>query len=264
MTTEDDYAEKIKYVILPSGGKGSSGIIKAVRNIPLAGVKKGDIGGEVSGYHNLSQEGDCWVDKESKVLGSSRVEGNVKLSRARISENSSLAISGSDYSEIHDTVFERCSGVIHNTTTLDASYFDNYKLNIRDSKLVHFRMGEGRNRNVHEAELVNVIAHSAKFTNNVKIISKKKVEIENADFLDDVEILEGENSTIFNCLFEGKVTTRGPIDVKASKFSSNFMAHDKATVESCRFQGPVRVFGGGEARLRIIAGKDETWITKGS
>ena len=49
-------------------------------------VKKGDKGGWVSGYHNLSQEGDCWVYDEAKVFDNARVyENAIILDNACIS-----------------------------------------------------------------------------------------------------------------------------------------------------------------------------------
>ena len=39
-------------------------------------VKKGDIGGYVEGYHNLSQEGNCWISEDSKVYEDARVSDN--------------------------------------------------------------------------------------------------------------------------------------------------------------------------------------------
>ena len=42
-------------------------------------VKAGDKGGWVSGYHNLSQEGDCWVYDESKVFDEAIVRDNAKI-----------------------------------------------------------------------------------------------------------------------------------------------------------------------------------------
>lgn len=37
-------------------------------------VKKGDLGGWVSGYHNLSQQGNCWIYDNSIVMDNARVE----------------------------------------------------------------------------------------------------------------------------------------------------------------------------------------------
>lgn len=45
--------------------------IKALKN--FYDVKKGDLGGWVSGENNLSQEGDCWIYNEAKCMDSSKI-----------------------------------------------------------------------------------------------------------------------------------------------------------------------------------------------
>lgn len=47
--------------------------IQALRDIPEIGVKKGDIGGYISQYFNLSQKGTCWLFDDSKAVQDSRV-----------------------------------------------------------------------------------------------------------------------------------------------------------------------------------------------
>ena len=51
--------------------------IQAIKD--FANVKKGDKGGWVSGYHNLSQEGDCWVYNEAKVYNNARIMDNARI-----------------------------------------------------------------------------------------------------------------------------------------------------------------------------------------
>ena len=45
--------------------------IEALRN--FGSIKTGDKGGFVQSYHNLSQEGDCWIHGEAKVFGNAKV-----------------------------------------------------------------------------------------------------------------------------------------------------------------------------------------------
>lgn len=42
--------------------------IRALRDIPLHGVKAGDLGGWIESERNLSQDGDCWVADKAKVF----------------------------------------------------------------------------------------------------------------------------------------------------------------------------------------------------
>ena len=81
----------IKYTLIVHESWGSETYynIVAARDIPVHGVRKGDIGGVVNGMHNLSQKGDCWVDKTSSVLNKAFVFGNALI------KNSSKVIGNS-------------------------------------------------------------------------------------------------------------------------------------------------------------------------
>lgn len=59
--------------------------ITALKDIPSKGVKAGDLGGYVSNSNTLSQEGDCWISKNSKVYGNVIVRGNAHINEAIIS-----------------------------------------------------------------------------------------------------------------------------------------------------------------------------------
>lgn len=50
--------------------------IKALIDIPRHGVKAGDLGGFVTGEHNLSQEGDCWIQEGSSIADNASITGN--------------------------------------------------------------------------------------------------------------------------------------------------------------------------------------------
>lgn len=50
--------------------------IKALRDIPLHGVRAGDVGGWIEEELNLSQEGACWVERDAYVLRCAHVSGN--------------------------------------------------------------------------------------------------------------------------------------------------------------------------------------------
>ncbi len=51
--------------------------IKALKD--FSDVKKGDIGGYVDSYANLSQENNCWLYDEAKALDNSKVYGDARL-----------------------------------------------------------------------------------------------------------------------------------------------------------------------------------------
>ncbi len=47
--------------------------IKALQNISLYSVLTNDLGGYVEGEHNLSQDGNCWINVDSTVYGNIKV-----------------------------------------------------------------------------------------------------------------------------------------------------------------------------------------------
>lgn len=62
--------------------------IKAVRDIPKYSVKAGDLGGLVQTPLNLSQDGDCWVGYDAKIIGNARVSGDAQIiTGSRIKDN---------------------------------------------------------------------------------------------------------------------------------------------------------------------------------
>ena len=52
--------------------------LKAVKN--FSDVQKGDLGGFVDGYRNLSQEGNCWIYDNAWAKDNSRVSEDARIS----------------------------------------------------------------------------------------------------------------------------------------------------------------------------------------
>ena len=53
--------------------------IRALKDLPSHGVKKGDLGGFVEFESNLSHDGDCWISGTAKVYENARVSGNAEV-----------------------------------------------------------------------------------------------------------------------------------------------------------------------------------------
>ena len=60
-----------KYEIITDQEDENCGHIRAL--IDFGNVRKGDIGGKIDKYDNLSQEGDCWVSYDARVYGNAEV-----------------------------------------------------------------------------------------------------------------------------------------------------------------------------------------------
>ena len=63
--------------------------------LSFGAVTKGDIGGWISGEHNLSEDGNAWVYGEARVYGNARVSGEARVSgNARVYGNADFALVG--------------------------------------------------------------------------------------------------------------------------------------------------------------------------
>lgn len=69
--------EQKKYDLVKVRGKGFQ--IIALRDIPRHGITAGDRGGFVQNKDNLSQDGDCWISVDSKVINDARVKDNALI-----------------------------------------------------------------------------------------------------------------------------------------------------------------------------------------
>lgn len=54
--------------------------VEAIKD--FGGVKKGHKGGYIESENNLSQEGNCWVDRDVTVLGNAKVYDNAEVNGA--------------------------------------------------------------------------------------------------------------------------------------------------------------------------------------
>ncbi len=66
-----------KYEIITDQKDENYGHIRALTD--FGDVKKGDVGGKINNYGNLSQEGDCWVGYDASVCDDAKVSGNAKV-----------------------------------------------------------------------------------------------------------------------------------------------------------------------------------------
>jgi UDP-3-O-[3-hydroxymyristoyl] glucosamine N-acyltransferase len=82
-----------KYELINYNPKTSLYRIRALLDFGI--VKAGDIGGWVSGEHNLSHEGNCWVFDNARVFDRAVVSDNAQVfDKASVSGNA--RVSGND------------------------------------------------------------------------------------------------------------------------------------------------------------------------
>lgn len=82
-----------KYELYPDYDYSKGAPLMRVRALRDFGdVKKGDLGGVVSGEHNLPQSGDCWLSYWCKLLGQSTLSDDAQLKgRVTVVDNVSIS-----------------------------------------------------------------------------------------------------------------------------------------------------------------------------
>ncbi len=65
--------------------------VVALRDIPSLGVTKGTEGGVVSGPHNLSQSGNCWPAKGTRITGNAVLREDARLIDFAVMRDDSVA-----------------------------------------------------------------------------------------------------------------------------------------------------------------------------
>lgn len=85
-------------------------------------VRKGDVGGFVSGYQNLSQRGNSWIEKDSVVKGNAKVIENAFISQNSIIEGN--AIIGENVI-IRNSEVKNNAKVLGNHTIVKNSFIEN-------------------------------------------------------------------------------------------------------------------------------------------
>lgn len=108
--------------------------IKALKD--FADVKAGDYGGFVEGYHNLSQEGTCWIYDNSCVVDDSRVERSAKVMEGSIVREASIVTD--DAVLIHSTA--RWSSRIRGTSHVTHSFVIKHSTVAGASRLCNARV----------------------------------------------------------------------------------------------------------------------------
>lgn len=95
-------------------------------------VKKGDLGGWVSGYHNLSQQGKCWIYDNSIVVNNARVEDD-----AIVYGNSTMYGNSSAYnrSAISNSVLRNNSMILGKGHVKYCELYDDVKV-MKNSSLI--------------------------------------------------------------------------------------------------------------------------------
>lgn len=152
-------------------------------------ITRGDLGGYVEGYHNLSQEGGCWIYDYAKVYGNARIEDNAILISTSIvygnavikddalicqSEvyDNAVVIGDSfiSYSKVHDNARIEKKEDMTRTKVIESEIHDNANIIadvISHSEICDNAKVSGASREILSREIIYVpIVYKDKISNN--------------------------------------------------------------------------------------------------
>jgi len=152
-------------------------------------ITEGQLGGYVEGYHNLSQEGKCWVYDDSKVYGNARVLDNATLLststvygnavikddaliyQSKVYDNA-VVIGDSfiSYSKVHNNARIERKEDMTRTKVIESVIYDNANIIaevISHSEIFDNAKVSGESRETVSKEVIYVpIAYKSKISNN--------------------------------------------------------------------------------------------------
>lgn len=186
--------------------------IQALRDIRSIGVKKGDIGGYVSNANILSQEGDCWIGSNAKVVGHVMVEGN-----AYITGN---AIVYCRFSKSSITIKDKCF-ITGNAEIV------NFDKGTDSSDYGLYMMFEG-NVTVNEYARVKNLTKASGY-----------VRISNHAYVENASLIEGYSQILEYAHIKGGVQIMGN-----SLISDKCIIHENAKLISCNVTEDAQIGAG--------------------
>lgn len=149
--------------------------IIAVRSFD--GVKVGDIGGIVSSEYNLSHDGTCWIDYDSKAQNRSKVDGDAKLHSSVIKNYAKVS---GNAKVIGSTIAG--SAIIYGNSVVSKGCEIKEHAEVSDSKVTHSFMRDSSS--VSKSVIIDsTLSHSAKI--NDSVVKKSSLDA-------DVEIANGK------------------------------------------------------------------------
>jgi carbonic anhydrase/acetyltransferase-like protein (isoleucine patch superfamily) len=128
--------EESKYKLIPSD---KAGLFRIVALRDFSDVKEGDIGGYISGEHNLSHEGKCWVYGNAIVRDNAMVYENAKVYGNAIVRDKAEVYGNSEVygkAMVSDKAYVFCNAKVYDNAQVygDTSVFNNASI-YGDSKV---------------------------------------------------------------------------------------------------------------------------------
>lgn len=188
--------------------------IRALKDIPIHGVKVGDLGGYIESPFNLSQDGSCWVADNAKVSELSQVKDSALIKDDASIENGSI-IKGraiiSDKTHIVNSVVGGDSRIGGTSTIINSSVKDKVEV-----------FGESKDN--------RPLVIETQLSNKAKVLDRAMVT---DSTISDNVIIKDEATVSQLTHVSQNARVYGKAIVESSNISGNVSICDSATVVGC-------------------------------
>lgn len=205
--------------------------IQALVDIPMHGVKAGDLGGFIQEEKLLSHKGNAWVKDGARLAGKSFIEGDVLIEKYGIVESSELSdgVTVSGYARIIDSYVRGDNVRIEGKAKVIDCEFHGTNIHIdKKAKLVNL-FGT---RRLNDFRMTD----KATIENDVEFI----IGGDNITILNDVQILQGRNLIGDNIHLSGNALINGGSRIQGNNVTIQDHAvitgvnlYDNMTVKEC-------------------------------
>ena len=226
-------------IILNSHNKAKVFRIKALKDFYLCNgsrVLKGQLGGCVSGYHNLSQFGNCWVDYNAVVLENAVVKKDALLLGSAVAKGEAVIednaiVSGSacimDRANIKDYAEVSCSALVKETAIISNHAKVMGNALVSGDTLVAGYANVGGNVSLNNALVSKsaIVAGFAVVLNNAEIFGVVK---------DHARVSDGA-TVCSDGMVKGSAVINGPIKVKGAAIIEDSILESRCLFDGCKY-----------------------------
>lgn len=213
--------------------------IRALKDFPLCNggnVFKGQLGGCISDYYNLSQEGNCWVDYDALVLDSARVEENGLLLDSAIAKGEAI-VEGNAIVSGNACIMDNATVKEHAVISDEASIKE-YAIVSNFAKVSGSAMVSGDTVVTGSANISGhaIVKNSA--ASDSAIISDFAIISDNAEIYGTVKGHARISDSAVVCIdsvVDGNAVLNGPIDVKKGAFVRNSVFESRCLFDGCKY-----------------------------
>ena len=230
-------------IILDSHNKAKVFRIRALEDFCLCNggnVFKGQLGGCISDYNNLSQDGSCWVDYDALVLDSARVEENGLLLGSAIAMGEAIIKGNAIVSEnacIMDNATVKEHAVISDEASIKEYAIVNNFAKVSGSAMICGDTVVAGSANISGHAIVKNSAASA-----FAIVSDFAIISDNAEIYGTVKGYARISDSAVVCadaVVCGNAVINGPIDIKKGAFLKNSVFESRCLFDGCKYNFPV-------------------------